>query len=721
MERSNDEGFNPQEPSVLDHSHDTASAFNVTIYDDSQKINTTSNSEGLTHSILSEDVTLEHAIIKSLQISSSSSKEHALSSKQHNIQKRKSNSLRRRRVAGEANIENRRHGKGLILPSNQYDAVLIRRAIRKKESSMSSNEYFQNEILIASDAPDIYGDISLGMKLTVVAGKVIVHHLNALDDGRASPAQLTGVISRGDVLISVNHRSLVNLPLDQLMSCLGPLSTADSTGCYQRKIKLRFAKRIGLDLLMSTEEISSVSNDIKPQDGGLDVARDMLALFPMVDQLSGMPFFEEQVIQTRPMAKNTSVADPGGVSPKDEMNNENIAVPSKKPTAVSDKISKSLASYRSNDRKQILYEFESWKNNFLDSVQQDISGVEDFPHNLIMTKTLPELLEIGRNAVLGANAISKQLEEVDGGKDLRSFRSWNSNLSQYSRASQRRKRIFDGASHFGRVDEDPDENSTMDGVDSTPSLASEIEEEKGDGDELLLRLASHDEIWRRQVLDFLEKASLDVNENESMEVEEDKAQESDDIDAALSKELGNFLFGDNMTKILKKQGRPLSLPPDEVTAVLFDLATKLASSVPDEITSHGDPFTVRSSLVPFSGLKRPPLGSDVHLATRFLLDEAFPKWLKSFRPLPWEFRRLLWPLDGRLNVAGSTAGSSMSDDLTIESLGTGRQTVSTQRRNDIVAMIEDREMNTETMVETYVYFSSSPCLQNHNLHACYSL
>jgi hypothetical protein len=55
----------------------------------------------------------------------------------------------------------------------------------------------------------------------------------------------------------------------------------------------------------------------------------------------------------------------------------------------------------------------------------------------------------------------------------------------------------------------------------------------------------------------------------------------------------------------------------------------------------------------------------------------------------------------------------MLDDITLESVGTGRQALSSKRRKrkDIREMIEDQEMNVETRGETYVYTSSVDLLR----------
>jgi hypothetical protein len=49
--------------------------------------------------------------------------------------------------------------------------------------------------------------------------------------------------------------------------------------------------------------------------------------------------------------------------------------------------------------------------------------------------------------------------------------------------------------------------------------------------------------------------------------------------------------------------RPQALPSEEITAVLFDLATIYLG--PDKSAAAGSLVSYRSSLVPFTGIKRP--------------------------------------------------------------------------------------------------------------------
>lgn len=167
-----------------------------------------------------------------------------------------------------------------------------------------------------------------------------------------------------------------------------------------------------------------------------------------------------------------------------------------------------------------------------------------------------------------------------------------------------------------------------------------------DGDALLLGLAAHDEIWRKQIIDALKESIEKMNNGEDDESENDQKNDySDDINAALSNELGAFLFGDNMNSIIKKKKKSYALPPEEITTVLFDLTTQITTSAPDEMTTFAETtnsFSYHSSFGT-QGKARAQHRADIMLANRFILDDVLPVWLESFRPLGLEQRRVFWP------------------------------------------------------------------------------
>ena len=586
-----------------------------------------------------------------------------------------------------------------LLPRSQYKTTLKRRAIRKREEGAevspkdSTNDEHEEEE---------YGDISLGMKLIVVAGRVIVQTLNALADGRASPAQLAGVVQRGDVLLSINKDTLVDLPLDQLMNGLKPLSTPGPDGSYQRILNLRLEAAVGFDLLKSHEEAQAWKTDASNTEN-LDAANDMFSLFPMVDQLSGVPLFsddnktKEDKKKPEPTAEATDQEATKDDSAGSDQTDEEEKKEEEEPDSL---ISAALARQRMQDRERFASEFFLWNDDiseWLRTTARIVYTTND--HGVGLTQT--ERIEKGLKIMAAVKALSYNMEDIDKGKDMRSFKRWNSTLSLRSRASTRRRHIFDSASLPAHRQSD-DQNTSMDDLSVVGSVDSGSLEGV-DGDELLLGLAAHDGIWRKQVVDALNEAIEEMeNASNAEEKGEVKVEMAQDIDSALTKELGTFLFGENMNKIITSRKKSYALPPEEITTVLFDLTTNIATSAIDEITVVGQSsigFSMQSSMI--APGKKKAMG-DVILATRFLLDEALPIWQKTFRPLPWEQRRVLWPRH-RHPSAGSYGGANtvMSEDsLTIESAGSTSISPSVSRKKDLQELIEDQELDVETRAET---------------------
>lgn len=589
---------------------------------------------------------------------------------------------------------------GLALPSKQYQTILVRRAVRKRESSMETT-------FVDMDYSEDIGDTSLGMKLSVVGGKVIVQCLTALSDGRASPAQLSGVIQRGDVLLAINGKSLVNLPIDQLMTGLGPLSTPDSSGLYQRHIALRLETGTGLEMLIRSEKDAANS---KRNQTSFDLASEMFSIFPMVDQLSGMPLFESQIVEeplTLPEANsNAHLHPPVSSSSSTESTATALVLPEKKRLAPAEKISLSLAAVKRKDRENAINAFFTRSNNHAKLLASDECTVSSVPSKVSMEECLTknQLVERGRRALLGAGAVTRHVENIDCGKDVRSFQSWKTTLSLNSRARSRRSCFLDVSSlpvNFGKrkkiVEEDEVKSDISDGISANAfSERSEEQENAVDGDELLLRLAAHDEIWRKQVVEFLEESIIKINSNEE---DGDDTKTSDILSA---NDFSSFLFGERVSNFLSKRKRTQALPPEEITAVLFDLTTRLSASVPNEINASGS-YGVPTSQPCFRMDRLVIRGSESMLAYEFLVNEALPAWSKTFRPLPLDQRRLIWPVVRLHHYGTSTAASTITDDLlTLDSMSTGINSMTTKQRarKNLREQIEEQELDTVTREET---------------------
>ena len=591
--------------------------------------------------------------------------------------------LRRASVESDSNSS---INTAAALPRGYYETVLVRRALDKSE-----------------------GDPSLGMKLTIMGGLVIVQSLSTLADGRASPAQLSGWIQRGDVLLQINEISLVNLPIDHLMKGLSPLSTIDdSTGKYAPTLRLRLARGQGLRLLQQAEQRQQIdslnqagtANQPFPE---MDPAIDMFTMFPMGDQLPSVPY-------PQPSPPQAILSSPEPAAKKEISTESDISTTSALlvPGTLEESIAEKLAEERLYERRQIISDFFSrqaalrltYHNLQIWTDMED--EVKDSPSTWDLSPA--EMMDLGTQALKGAKALSAIMERVDRGSDRRSFHSLTATLSLYSRASTRRRYVLDGRAmpvNFDKVqeatftEEEGEDGEKDNEHSSVDSAANSDDGEQLDGDELLLQLAATDEIWRKQVLDFLEQVIQQSMEDTSDEC----TQPNDNID--MSNELGSFLFGTDMHEVLKRQRKSHALPPPEITSLLFDLTTKISSIVPDRIKAEGDPITVRSSLVPFIGMRKPSQDSNIMLANHFLLNQVLPLWLKSFRPLPVEQRRILWPPERSQNME-STAGSTLSgdDNLTLDSMTTKTTGGGSRTRKNLRQQIEDYELDPESRAET---------------------
>jgi hypothetical protein len=598
-----------------------------------------------------------------------------------------------------------------LLPGNQYSTTLHRRAIRKLPDGDVHQQHHDKEKYAADD----YGDISLGMKLIVVGGKVIVQHLNALNDGLASPAQLAGIIQRGDVLLAIGCISLVNLPVDQLMEGLRPLSTPGPNGEYERVLILRFDAGAGLELLKIHEEgQKATTTRQEPADA-------MFSLFPMVDQLSGAPLFEDhmETYETKEEADHDKVEESTEDTLKEDVQEDNSTLTDKKSEKVvkdlDDLITSTLAKERTIDREWFQSEYFDWREDLSDLLRRTVSLVKKGDGDgRRLTKA--ERLALGKRILQMTKILENNMEEIDKGRDLRSFKTWSTNFSLRSGVSARRRYVIDPTSvRSSRVTDD-------DSLGGNESIASE---QSGgslggvDADTLLLGLAARDEIWRKQVLVALETAIQEA-ENFEREGGEEENQASDNeptgINEALTQQLGNFLFGD-MTKIVKHEKRSFALPPDEITRVLFDLTTNLATKTPDEITVFGGSSRISSNVSSLfsattrtDGQNKAAIRADLLLANRFVLDEALPKWLRTFRPLPLDQRRVMWPRSYRRpdttmstftgQMSEFTGRSSEADALTLDSGGAETNDSSPSRKKGIRELVEDQQIDSETRSET---------------------
>ena len=160
-------------------------------------------------------------------------------------------------------------------------------------------------------------------------------------------------------------------------------------------------------------------------------------------------------------------------------------------------------------------------------------------------------------------ALVLAMEDLDKGKDLRSFKRWSSNFSLRSGASTRRRYAMDSISlQSSRHMETPP--SPEGSVVSESASLDEV-----DGDALLLRLAAHDVVWRKQVVEALRMGIEKMENGEVDDVAHDSEKQNTSIDSALNNALGNFLFGEKMNKLVTKKKQSHALPPEEITTCLL--------------------------------------------------------------------------------------------------------------------------------------------------------
>jgi len=92
------------------------------------------------------------------------------------------------------------------------------------------------------------------------------------------------------------------------------------------------------------------------------------------------------------------------------------------------------------------------------------------------------------------------------------------------------------------------------------------------------------------------------------------------------------------------------------------------------------------------------LVQDQQVATQFVLTEALPALLKTFRPLPWQQRRMLWPL---ISSTGSDVDSRLTDgDMTLSVASTSTGWGTPGQRKNLEEQIEDLELDVEVRAET---------------------
>ena len=604
---------------------------------------------------------------------------------------------------------------------------------------------------------DLAGDTSLGLKLTILGGHVIVQGLNSLADGRASPAQLTGLVRRGDVLVAIDGRSLVHLPLDRLVEALKPLSEAESGSFvppvasggngidkssvtippgvpyYRRTLRLRFSMGEGLPFLnrprgrrrpassapaadsttSSTvdENYSERQKERQQQAAALaaeDIAADVLGLtqFLMVDQLSGLPMFgddyhkqatvaeapvEENVVGSGESISSDTIAStvdvttptiPSSISGDEAamaLQSSAIAVKmlglsTMSAARLSRQIAYQIAQERKDERARsisLFFELNRRGSALLrGSDAFDIAEKSTVGQPLL---TYGEMMELGRKAVIGADSLVNGAMEADLAAGVQKQRELDALDEEMSNDDS------------SVVEADTDVNSSSDIMGSVGAGRDVNDSDfRGQGSQSLMRLAARDEMWRKELMTKLQDAiAIGEGGDEPEDTSDDNTRQVNKQNG-IESQLQNLFWGDKAATLIQKtRRRPLALPPKDIATTLFDLTTGIAMTS-DDISRR----------MVMSGR----LLQDHRMATQFVLNEALPALLKTFRPLPWQQRRILWPLT---SSAGSDVDSRLTDgDMTFSVASTSTGWGTPGQRKNLEEQIEDLELDLEVRAET---------------------
>ena len=624
----------------------------------------------------------------------------------------------------------------------------------------------QNEAIdmdVQSDYDEIYGETTLGLKLTIISGKVIVENIIPLNDGRASPAQLSGLIKKGDVLLCINDKSLSCLPFENvntLVDRLAPLSHPSSEDrlVYDREVKIRFQIGDGMKLLEKNnkkkKEIEDIQTNLASQvDGANDLFN--LSRFTFVDQLSGKPlFFDEEVEQLSRSESQMSAATSNVIS--NEIISKDVATP--KVTNESKQISSPTLLRKTKSKNPAYHNFQSEHQSLerrlfnigyacsiermIDVVAYSSSGFfllnkqcstmlgqqinhyqfnrslkENDDYDNMGVLNSKEKVNLGNRVLLGVKLLmdhveyeSKRKKKIDPIKivhdECRSFSS-RSRFSQRSRRSQNRNFLL---LHHDNIKNEIDNESSASSSacsDDSGSLGPQemIENNVAGGDEVLLRLAAWNRSWKEQMKETIDSVSLHrVESGDEQKSDRDiKESESKTISKAdkLELQLQNLFFGKQVIEVLNTK-RSSSLPPDEITEVLYDLALSVSATVPMNVEVMGQinaSFTDNTfaehteDLSPRLSSKR---NSEIYEGTKFLLHDIIPSWLNTFRPLQISQRRVLWPLNNR-DGNGSIA---TPDDLSVGSSVGGWSNGSPEKRETLEKRIVSIELDPDTRAET---------------------
>ena len=628
------------------------------------------------------------------------------------------------------------------------DSTISSTTISSHLNSIGAATTLQSDETIHNGSPvtilpeeEIYGDTSLGLKLTIISGKVIVQSITPLDDGRSSPAQQCGtLLARGDTIIAVNGKSLIRenvyspVSMDCIITALAPLSKpiVDAANKeYSREVRLRCAKGIGLNLLREQDKRENIRAEERERrrkmglersasaGAVIDPAADLFGIgsFLAVDQHSGMPMFGHIDRHTIDSPTNVSVdgvdnadereAETEKAGGKDEPEVATTTKRSRSHLSVQARIAHEVFLDRQYIRKQHMSGFYVLGDNkstllrppspplIVEESSRDPAEIrqEQLELGLRVMDQAKNLVDLAERQDLGLDDLEEDEDPLEVASRVCGTASIRTGASR--RRWHRGDSVNDALSANAGSTCSSDDNAESRTVRSGESLEYD--------NSLLIELAANNEPWKANVLKRLAVYADATAEGTEIPIPP--------VDDAASSGFDQFLFGGDVASILSKKKQSLSLPPGEMSALLYDLVDLLESGLPDQIfmkepSTHSAPPVMSGDKTVSFNLDKPGSKDKVKLATDFLVDSALGIWIRTFRPLPWKQRRALWPTSSSNGDGDSTIMSmSRADDFDTLSLTsgftskTGKSLVEKEKRN-LREVVEDLELDQETRVET---------------------
>jgi hypothetical protein len=551
-------------------------------------------------------------------------------------------------------------------------------------------------------------DMSLGMKLTIIGGNVIVQDLVPLKDGRASPAQLSGKISVGDVLLAVDNKSLQGLDISALVTALQPLkgptkqqqqqqqqqqvdhqqqqleddtmtitsswtrqtqhtalsqrsnSTANKT-MMKMQVTLLFAIGEGLPLLLREKEQQRLQQQQQQQPEDLMITP--FTHFGGVDSFSGMPFLlpfggvaattassgssDDTTLQpstSLPDVQSTTestkkydiqqqikVLEASPLGPLKSHLPKAAAVTTAVDTIVAPPTDTS-SRYPTAPKTIIAGKFLTPQQQKLHnialhiSVARESSFMEWYSNYFDLLENMPPLLRYDYGA---ASAQRKLLEEQRAEM-----------LSKEEKIKKGRRVIQDAAAIFDRVEElDRTRDDTSEYRSTTSTSSRKGTTDRNDeniGEEFLQ--------WKSNIASLLGKAEREAMDNIDQSLSPTSATKTDSVIAASNQEaapnsdvtIEGLLFGKQVVRILNRK-KSNALPDSSLSSALYGIIKQL-----EELDAASDTLLA---------------GTEQKI--EFLLSSVLPRWMKTFKPLKWQYRRILWPVQ----TTPTALGHGTSDEL----------------------------------------------------------